>query len=230
MTLRAVVVDDEAHARAELTRLLVALGVEVIGEAADGWAAARVAAALRPDVLFLDVNIPGIDGLSLAARGGLPPVVFVTAHAAHAPEAFDLDACDFVLKPVSSERLERALRRVARRVQLEAQPGAPSRLRVTDAKGTRWVDARRVEVFSAVDKYVAFDDAGEELLLRESLDELEERLAAEGFVRAHRAHLVRASAVVRADDGARGLVLVLASGREVPVSKRARAAVLRALG
>jgi DNA-binding LytR/AlgR family response regulator len=226
--MRAVVADDEPHARADLVRALEELGVTVVAEAADGPAALRAIERERPDVVFLDVQMPGLDGISLAARGDLPPIVFVTAHPEHAPTAFDLDACDFVVKPATRERLMRAVERATRKVALESG-GEHARLRVTDAKGTRYVDARRVEAFSALEKYVAFSLDGEELLLRASLDELETRLSSEGFVRAHRAHLVRAAAVSRTEDAEHGLLLVLASGKRIPVSKRLRAAVLRAL-
>jgi two-component system LytT family response regulator len=222
MGVRAVVVDDEPHARADLVRALALLGVEIVGEAADGPSALRVIERERPAIVFLDIELPGLDGISLAARGELPPIVFVTAHAAHAPRAFDLDAVDYVLKPATPERLSRALSRAARRVELE-----DARLRVTDGKGTRYVDPHRVEVFSAGEKYVSFTVDGEEHLLRTSLDDLEARL--DGFVRAHRAHLVRKAAVTRTEDAASGLVLVLASGARIPVSKRLRTSVLRAL-
>lgn len=222
--LRVVVVDDEHHVRADLVRALRSLGVDVVAEAADGPDALRVIERERPAVVFLDIGLPGLDGLSLAARGDLPPIVFVTAHAEHAPRAFDLDACDYVLKPASPERLTRALERAARRVELDG-----ARLRVTDARGTHYVDPHRVEVFSAVEKYVSFTVDGDEHLLRTSLDELETRLADAGFFRAHRAHLVRRAAVTRTEDETHGLVLVLVSGARIPVSKRLRAQVLRAL-
>ncbi len=228
MTLRAVVVDDEANQRADLVRMLAQLDVEVVAEAADGPSALEQIEQERPDVVFLDIALPGLDGLSVAARGDLPPIVFVTAYSGHAPEAFDLEACDYVVKPVELSRLRRAVERAGKRVALEtADEGA--RLRVTDHRGTRFVDARRVEAFSAVDKYVRFVIDGEEMVLRASLDDLERKLADEGFLRVHRAHLVRARTVARTEDGRQGLVLVLASGARVPVSRRLRAAVMREL-
>ncbi len=230
MDLRAVVVDDEEHVRADLVRILAELGIDVVAEAADGPTALRLIEREAPDVVFLDIGLPGLDGLSVAARGALPPIVFVTAHAAHAAAAFDLDACDFLVKPVTRERLRRAIERATRRVALEASTREGTyRLRVTDKKGTRFIDARRVERFSALEKYVELVVDGEELLLRASLDELEAGLMSEGFLRVHRSHLVRRAAVTRTEDGAQGLVLVLASGARVPVSKRLRAAVTRAL-
>ena len=152
----------------------------------------------------------------------LPPIVFVTAHVEHASKAFDLDACDYVLKPVSKERIQRALARVLRRVRIDETEQAVPRLRVTHAKGSHFVEVRRIEAFRAVEKYVAFDVDGEEHLLRESLDDLETRFASAGFVRAHRAHLIRTAAVIRTEDAEQGLVLVMQSGLRIPVSKRVR--------
>lgn len=229
MRLRVVVADDEAPVRADLVRMLQALEVDVVGEASNGQEALALTLRERPDALFLDIQMPLLDGLSLAARDGLPPIVFVTAHPEHAHHAFDLDACDYVVKPITKERLSMALRRASRRVELEPSDGH-ARLRVTEGRTSRFIDARRVEAFWATDKYVAFRDGGEEHLLRASMSELEAQLAPLGFLRVHRAHLVRVSAIVSTTDGAEGLVLTLASGTRVPVSRRARAAVLAALG
>jgi two-component system, LytTR family, response regulator len=227
MGLRALVVDDEPNARADLVRTLEELGVVVVCEAADAKGALVALEREKPQVMFLDIELPGMDGLALAARPELPPIVFVTAHAEHASSAFDLDACDYVRKPVTRERLERAISRLERRVTW-ADPES-SRLRVTTSKGTRLIEAGRVPVFSAGDKYVHFVVDGEEHLLRASLDELEIRLGPEGFLRTHRAHLVQTRSIERWEDGARGLVLSLKDGSTVPVSKRMRSRVLAAL-
>ncbi len=227
MRLRVVVADDEAPVRADLVRMLRALDADVIGEASDGQEALALVLREQPDLFFLDIHMPSLDGLSLAAREGLPPIVFVTAHAEHAHRAFDLDACDYVVKPITKERISIALRRASKRVELEASGNA--RLRVTEGRTTRFIDARRIEAFWATDKYIAFQDGDEEHLLRASMSELEAQLGAHGFLRIHRAHLVRVSAIVSLDDGAEGLVLTLVSGARVPVSRRARAAVLGAL-
>ncbi len=232
--LRAIVVDDEPHVRADLVRVLESLDVTVVATGEDGVSAIRLIASVEADVVFLDIQMPGLDGLNVvssAEHAGrpLPPVVFVTAHEEHASKAFDLDACDYVLKPVSKERIQRALARVLRRVRIEETDQAAPRLRVTHAKGSHFVEVRRIEAFRAVEKYVAFDVDGQEHLLRESLDDLETRFASEGFVRAHRAHLIRTAAVIRTEDAEQGFVLVMQSGLRVPVSKRLRAQVMRAL-
>jgi DNA-binding LytR/AlgR family response regulator len=235
--LRAIVVDDEPYVRADLIRVLEALDIEVVGVAEDGVRAIQLIDTVEADVIFLDIHMPALDGLSVASRTvhegpnrARPPIVFVTAHAEHATSAFDLDACDYVLKPVTQERITRALSRVLRRVQIDETERDAPRLRVTDTKGSRFIDVRRIEVFRAVEKYVSFEMGGEEHLIRESLDDLETRFAPLGFLRAHRAHLVRTSAVARTEDAEHGLVLVLTGGARVPVSKRMRAQVLRGLG
>ena len=232
--LRAIVVDDEMHVRADLVRVLESLDVTVVATGEDGVSAIRLMASVEADVVFLDIQMPGLDGLNVvssAAHTGraLPPIVFVTAHMEHAPTAFDLDACDYVLKPVTKERIQRALARVLRRVRIDETDQVVPRLRVTHDKGSHFVEVRRIEAFRAVEKYVAFDVDGQEHLLRESLDELETRFASAGFVRAHRAHLIRTAAVVGTEDAEQGFVLVMQSGLRVPVSKRLRAQVTRAL-
>jgi DNA-binding LytR/AlgR family response regulator len=228
MRLRVVVADDEAPVRADLVRMLQALDVLVVGEASDGQEALALTLRERPDLLFLDIQMPLLDGLSLAARDGLPPIVFVTAHPEHAHHAFDLDACDYVVKPITKERISMALLRAGRRVELETPTAGNARLRVTEGRTTRFIDARRIEAFWATDKYIAFRDGDEEHLLRASMNELEAQLGEHGFLRVHRAHLVRVSSIESMTDGAEGLVLTLTSGARVPVSRRARAAVLSA--
>lgn len=231
--LRAIVVDDEKHVRADLIRALTSLDVEVVAVAEDGVRGIAAIDSIEADVLFLDIHMPGLDGLSVASRMQLAkpslPIVFVTAHAEHASSAFDLDACDYVLKPVTQERIRRALSRVLRRVQIDETERDAPRLRITDAKGARFVDVRRIDLFRAEEKYVAFDLDGEEHLVRESLDALETRFAPLGFLRVHRAHLVRITAVERTEDGDHGLVVVLQGGVRVPVSKRLRTQVMKAL-
>jgi DNA-binding LytR/AlgR family response regulator len=109
--VRALVVDDEPFARRRLIRMLAALGdVEVVGEAEDGVQALEQIGRLEPDVVFLDIRMPGLDGMSLAAagRGMLPPVIFTTAYDEYAVRAFAAEALDYLLKPVEPERLREA--------------------------------------------------------------------------------------------------------------------------
>ncbi len=221
--MRVLVVDDEPPARARLVRLLGELGISDVIEASD---AAHAERALRGptgdrDVVLLDVTMPGVDGLSFAAQARLPIVVFVTGDASHAARAFDVEAADFLVKPVTRDRLARALERARRRAALSTEQEPTTRLRVIDTDRERFVDATRVDHFRADAKYVVFDDGSGEQIVRESLDTLEPQLP--GHARVHRAHLVRVEAILElrtADDGA---LAVLRDGRTVPVSRRALA-------
>ena len=115
--MKALVVDDEPFARRRLRRLLKAMGgVEVVGEAADGHEALRKIRDHSPEVVFLDIRMPGLDGLSLAARHqNLPPIIFTTAYHEYAVQAFDSEAVDYLLKPIEPERLQKAVDRVRAR-------------------------------------------------------------------------------------------------------------------
>jgi DNA-binding LytR/AlgR family response regulator len=225
--VKVLLVDDEPVARQRLERLLVQ--IDAAHEIAHAGSAREALAAIGcdpPDVVLLDIEMPGVDGLTLAALGTLPPIVFVTAHSDRALAAFDVGAVDYLVKPVSRERLVVALERLRPRVALSAEPW---RLIIADGTLRRFVDAREVSCFHADAKYVRFTHQGREHLLRESLDALEERLAGDGFVRAHRAALVRCAAVT-AFDQAGGGTLVLSTGESVPVSRRCLPAVRAALG
>jgi DNA-binding LytR/AlgR family response regulator len=229
-----LVVDDEALARQRLARLLERVAaVSIAGEAENARTALAAIAALAPDVVLLDVDMPGMNGLELAATPGIPPIVFTTAHVEFAADAFDLDAVDFLPKPVRADRLERALDRARRRIAMGAEhtPRAPAKtLAVHEAGTIRFVDPSPVCVFRARDKYTEFVLDGKELLLRESLDTLETRLG-EGFVRAHRSSLVRRDAIRELTQNQDGVLMAkLADGSSVEVSRRAAPNLRRALG
>lgn len=228
--MKVLVVDDEPVARQRIERLLLQIDpAHDVRQAGSAKEALTAIGTDAPDVLLLDVEMPGVDGLSLAALPTLPPVVFVTAHADRALAAFEVGAIDYLVKPVARERLVEALGRVRARGATGQPESEPWRLTVTDGSLRRFVDAREVDCFHADAKYVRFRVAGREHLLRESLDALEARLASHGFVRAHRGALVRRSAV-EAFDQADGGTLVLASGERVPVSRRCLPTVRAALG
>jgi DNA-binding LytR/AlgR family response regulator len=242
--MRVLVVDDEPIARRRLIRMLGRIAdVVVAGEAADGEEALEKIAALAPDLLLLDIRMPGLDGLALARRRPLPPVVFTTAYAEHAVEAFGAAAIDYLLKPVELQRLREAIERVRHRragidgavvAELLAQVGRdaarPPRL-VAHRGETSWiVDPREITHLRATDKYVVFDREGKELSLDFSLNELEERLERFGFCRVHRAALVNLERVRAVHRTIRGLLLELDDGERVAVSRRRSAALLERLG
>jgi DNA-binding LytR/AlgR family response regulator len=242
MTLRALVVDDEAPARRRLIRLLGELGgVEVVGEAEDGEGALTHTRSLCPDVIFLDVRMPGVDGITLAQRHlDLPDVVFCTAYDEFAVKAFDVNAVDYLLKPVRPERLAAALDKVrtrkgasAARVAkvLEAVAPASATRVVSSTRGTvRFFDARALTRFWSSDKYTVFIADGQEHLMEEPLVMLQGRLESHGFLRVHRAELIRLDAVksLRSDDGLHEVTL--SDGQVAKVSRRSLGAVKKALG
>jgi two-component system response regulator AlgR len=213
MPLRVAIVDDEELARLRLRTLLadcVAPAARVVAELGSATAALQWLAQQRCDVLLLDIRMPGLDGLQLAerllARPPAPAVVFVTAHAEHALAAFDVQAVDYLTKPVRRARLQEALARVARRNGHPVMPEPPPRLPATAAAGDEQVivvheRGERVRVplaevlyLKAELKYVTLRTAARIYLLDESLAELAERLGAR-LLRVHRNALVAVSAV-----------------------------------
>ena len=246
--MRVLVVDDEAPARRRLLRMLAEEDdIEVVGEASDGLEARALIERHAPDLLLLDVQMPELDGLTLARDPGMPALVFTTAHAEHAVAAFELAALDYLLKPIERERLRRALARVrerlaqARGAGLDAaqlgelmrgarERGAPPRLAAREGNRVHLFDLASVTRLSAQDKYVVLIYRGREYLLGDSLAELEARLAGFGFVRVHRAELVNLAAVV-AITGEPGQARVeLRDGQHAPVSRRELPALRRRLG
>jgi two-component system LytT family response regulator len=242
--MRVLVVDDEPLARERLLRMLAGIeGVEPVGEAGSGREALAKIAELAPDCLLLDIRMPGLDGLEVAKASDVP-VVFTTAHEAYAVDAFELAAVDYLLKPVRRERLVRALQKVR-----QGTPTDPARLdalsqrlrAATDATPLDRISARRggavhlfdpaeIARFTAAGGYTSFQCEGHEFLLEESLSQLEQRLAPLGFLRVHRAELVRLDAV-RALHGDAGNTLVeLSDGQRAPVSRRLVADLRRRLG
>lgn len=235
--MRVLVVDDEPPARSHLIRMLSGLpGVEVVGDAEDGVAALAAIARTRPELLLLDIHMPGLDGLALAARyAELPPVVFVTAYDEHAIRAFELGAIDYLMKPVRLARLAQAIARAGARgsaragfAALGAAAGADEtwRVVVSDRGTIRLFDARQVTRFRAVDKYTAFVVDGEEHLTEEPLAALEERLAPHGFVRVHRGELVALRAIAAFGDQ----LVRLCDGQVARVSRRSSAMLKKRLG
>jgi two-component system response regulator AlgR len=215
--LRVFIADDEAPARERLKELLAdiaaALPTEVVGEAASGLDAVAQLPASRAQVLLLDIEMPGMRGLEVAHHlAGLelaPAVVFVTAHERHAVEAFELNALDYLLKPVRAERLAAALKKAsaggppAREQLARAAAQAREYLSVTERNRIHLVPVRDVVYLRAELKYVTLRTRAGEHLIEESLAALEREFA-QAFVRVHRNCLVARSAVrgfERAADG-----------------------------
>ena len=243
--LRVLVVDDEPPARERLKRLLRDQSdVECVGEAGDGVAALAAIEQLAPDLVLLDVQMPELDGLGVAAALGEngPAIIFATAHEAHALRAFELAAVDYLLKPISKERLRAALDRVQKertrssapaalaRAVLErldasnASGGAPRTRKMAVRCGTKYVvfDVRRVVAVLAQDHYAAILVDGRELLSDESLDGIMTRLDPSTFVRVHRSAIVNIEMIKELEqEGERKYIAVLSdpAGTRVPIAR-----------
>ena len=244
--LRALIVDDEKLARDRLQGFLRALdGVQVVGEASDGVQAAHLIDEKKPDLVFLDVQMPGMDGFGvLKAIKHRPQVVFATAYDEYAIKAFEVQAADYLLKPISRPRLAEAVRRVRERVDNQAPtPDLNGLLRALEARDKRYaaqvpahkgkqilvlpvddvywfeVEYRLVYAYTATDRYMTSF----------TLKELEERFDPEVFFRAHKSRLVNLNhvrAIVPWFGGRFKLVMRNAASSEVELS-RAQARLLR---
>jgi DNA-binding LytR/AlgR family response regulator len=233
--MRVLIADDEAPARRLLARLVQQLGSDVVGEVDSGLAVLAAVSSAAPDVILLDIHMPELDGIELAARyAHLPPVVFVTTHDEHAVRAFELGAVDYLLKPVRLERLATALHRVqARRAPATPAPvpEAGARRVVTRDRDTiRVFDVASIDRFHATDKYTVFHVDGAEHVTEESLTALEQRLGPHDYLRVHRGELVKIAAITSLTSDDEGHFVMLRSGARVPVSRRLVSAVKDALG
>jgi len=239
MKLRVVVVDDEPLARRRLKRLLTALGgVDVAGEAGDGHTALARIQQTSPDAVLLDVQMPEMDGLAVSRRLSAPRplVVFVTAFDTFAVNAFDVQAVDYLLKPVSESRLGAAIERVRARLALPARPSeavrrAIDRLPVRSDGRIDLVAVADIDWFEAADNYVVVHAGRRTHVLRETLSHLESELDPAAFVRIHRSSIVRVERISRLDVALRGDYRVtLADGTALTLSRTFRARFESAIG
>lgn len=224
--MKVVIADDERLARERLTRMVAACGHEVVGEAQDGKSLERLLGQVMPDVVLLDIQMPGEDGVAwgerLAAISLPPAVIYVTAHAEYALRAFATHAVDYLLKPVSLERLCKALEAAARpnRAQLVAQAQG-RQLTVRVGRELRVLPLESVLLFEAGDKYVTALTRAGEFVLEQSLRQLESWVGP-GFLRVHRSMLLAASVIERLETGEDGRHWLSLRGlnRKVEVSRR----------
>lgn len=243
--IRALVVDDEALARRGISQLLAAHpDVVVVGECRHGREALAALETLVPDLMFLDIQMPELDGFgvmreAIAARGveALPVTVFLTAFDEFALDAFDVEAADYLVKPVSDARFAVTMERVRRRLASAAETraavpaAAPSpHLVVPTARGQRIIPLDDVEWIGADDYYAAVYASGRRHLLRESMSSLESRLQPPRFVRVHRGAIVNTRWITEVRSESGDTVVVLRDGTRLPVSRRRRAALAEALG
>jgi two-component system LytT family response regulator len=224
--MRALVIDDEPLARRELRRLLGAIvGIEVVGEAGNIDEARERIERLAPDVVFLDIQMPGGTGFDLLAQlDRVPRVIFTTAYDQYAVKAFEVNALDYLLKPVEPERLAAALRK------LQSAPSAPGitagdapleQLFVRDGPRCWFVPLREVSLISSEGNHVRLLWGQERPLLGRSLAALELKLDARRFFRANRGQIVNLEFIQDLEPGEGGrLHLQLRDGPEIEVSRR----------
>ncbi len=238
--MRVLIVDDERPARDKLRRMLEQeAGVAAIDEARDGVEALEKVASFAPDAIFLDVQMPEVSGLEVAASlpQPAPLVVFATAFDEYAVPAFDANAIDYLLKPFDAARLQRAMQRLRERLAsrtAQAQPasgglaahGLPlQQLLVSERGGTRVVAVADIQWLETADNYVALHTPQGAPLLRQTLTDLLESLGSQ-FLRCHRRAAVRLSLVDKIDQEGQ---LVLRNGTLVPLGRNFKAAILEAL-
>ncbi len=206
--LRTVIVDDEPLAVERLQILCAAEpAIDLVATASDGAAALRIAQELSPDLIFLDIGMPKMDGISAARALSLlphkPAIIFVTAYDNFAVEAFDLDIVDYVLKPVSPERLSRAVARVSASIPAIAKPAQPddggdyaSEFWVSHRSELIRIAAPDIERIEAERDYMRLFTGGRSYLLHQTISTLEQRLNPERFLRIHRSHIIRRDLIV----------------------------------
>ncbi|HUA63573.1 MAG TPA: LytTR family DNA-binding domain-containing protein [Verrucomicrobiae bacterium] len=246
--LRAVIVDDEELARGFLREMLAAHAeIEVAGECANGFEAVKTISESSPDLLFLDVQMPKLDGfevLELVSSGNPNPplVIFVTAYDQYAMRAFDAHAVDYLLKPFSAERFERALERAKARLgQRGLPPGLaeearapeqrPQRMVVKDGSKVHVIPIDKLDYVEAEGDYVALHSAGKSYLKQQTISAVEGLLDPSRFVRVHRSAIVNLERITRIEPYARdSRIAILADGARLPVSRAGYARLMEAMG
>jgi two-component system LytT family response regulator len=242
--MRVIIVDDEHLARALLREHLAAHpDIEIVGECANGFEAVKAITELQPDLVFLDIQMPKLDGFEVAElAGSRTHYLFVTAYDQFALRAFEVHAVDYLLKPFTPARLAQALAHARARVtragagegaQVEAvvaqarQRQQPlERLLIRDGTRVQVVPVETIDYIEAQDDYVAVVAGGRQWLKSQRMAELEGQLDPQLFLRVHRSYIVRVAAIARIEPSGRdGHCAVLHSGAKVPISRSGYAKV-----
>jgi two-component system LytT family response regulator len=250
--LRVLIVDDEPLARARVEDLLRSeVDVEVVGQSEDGEEAVAAIRSLRPDVVFLDIQMPGKTGLDVVAEVGperMPATVFITAYDQHALMAFEVAAVDYLVKPFDDERFTQALARARERVRLEevermtrrllAAIGRPpetrtpeespagesriTRIPVESRGQVRFVPLAEIDFITASGPYAELHVGSQAHLIREQMQALEEQLPSERFFRIHRSAIVQIDRVESLRRRGGDVLVMLRGGQELPVARNRR--------
>jgi len=233
-TLKAVIVDDEELARQLLREYLwEAGGVEVVAECANGFDAVKAIGELKPDLVFLDVQMPKLDGFEVLELIDPPPaVIFVTAYDQFAMRAFDAHAVDYLLKPFHLERFRKALEKARTRLgatrpsaaELTAAARPPGvaleRIVVKDGSKVHIIPVEKLDYVEAQDDYVALHSEKKSYLKQQTIASVEEQLDAKRFVRIHRSYIVNLERIARIEPYTKdSRVAVLLDGTQLPVSR-----------
>ena len=229
--MKALLIDDERLARTELRRLLEAHPeVEIVGEAANASEAERRIRETHPDLLFLDIQMPGRNGFELLAGLEKPPrVIFTTAYDEYAFRAFEFSAVDYLLKPIEAARLAHALQRLhqpvteasSREPETARRLGEEDQVLLRDGDNCWFVKMRDIRLFESEGNYTRVFFADNRPLLPRSLNTLEERLDPHVFFRANRQHIINLRCVEKIEPWfSGGLLVQLSGGAKVEMSRR----------
>jgi two-component system LytT family response regulator len=233
--LRGVIVDDEELARQVLREYLGAYpDIEVVADCANGFEAVKAVTELAPDLLFLDIQMPKLDGFEVLELLSKPPAtIFVTAYDEFALRAFEVHAVDYLLKPFSPERFAEALARARQRIgageraplaelaQAAKRPGGPAeRIVVRDGARVHVIPVDRLDYAEAQDDYVVLRTEGRQYLKEQTLSALEAQLDPARFVRIHRSYLLNIDRLARIELYAKdSRIAILTDGSKLPVSR-----------
>ena len=236
--MRAMIVDDEALARSELKYLLEESGrVDLIVEATSAREAVERLMEVRVDVMFLDISMPKTNGMQLAEAlhklKNPPQVVFVTAYSEYALDAFGVDATDYLMKPVETDRLAQALDKIVEHIKPLNLPASVERIPVVKSGSKVLVPIDQIRFIEAKDDYSCIYTESDRFLSTISLQKLEDRLVGHGFFRIHRSYIVNLEYVADVEVISAGILQLTIQGFEdkhISVSRRRVVALKRALG
>ena len=243
-SLRIVIVDDEPLARTVVREFAERLGVQVVAECGNGFEAVKAVSELAPDLMFLDVQMPKLDGFEvLELLGRSVPVVFTTAYDQYALKAFEVHAIDYLLKPFSEERFAEALSRARARLNAkeevpiedlvhDARPrtGSVERVLIRDGAQVHVLAVEKIDFVEAQDDYVCFKSEGKDYLKDQTMGALEAQLDPSRFVRIHRSYLLNIERIARVELYAKdSRVAILRDGRRLPVSRAGYARLAKLL-
>jgi len=217
-TIRTLVIDDERQARAEMIRMLKAYPqIVVLGEAADAEQGQKMIELLQPDLIFLDIQMPGKTGFEmLESLNHVPQVIFVTAYDSYALRAFEVSALDYLMKPVRSERLDKAINIVTERCQGQFEPA----FFIKDKNKLHLIKWSAVELIASEENYVRLFYGEEQVLMKNSLNNLEKNPACALFFRASRDRMFNLNNVASVASTGAKISVTLNSGTTVQLSER----------